>query len=408
MSPSPERPKIAVFFGGQSPEHDVSIVTGLQVLHAMDQTRYAPFPVYIATDGTWLIGDALSQRSNYWLSAKTLKTLTSVTLDLSGQRGCGQLIPRTQSLFKRKHPITFDIALPAMHGLYGEDGNLQGCFEMAHIPYVGSRTHDACVFMNKVTTKRLLQQLKIPTLAYTVINRPQEGLLLKPDVLKQVAKNIPFPACVKPSHLGSSIGVAKVTSAEELNAVLPAIFKYDSQAIVEPFVDNLVEYNVAVRRNPTGEIICSAIEQPKSNAELLDFKEKYLSGGSDKLGNKVGSKSGSHSSQGMASLTRILNPNIKSTMERNIRQWSTMLYEAAEGMGAPRVDFLCNQKTGELWLNEVNPFPGSAGYYLWEAAPDPVFFTQLLNELLEEAQRCYHNSRLPEDPTPEAARLFAR
>ena len=406
MPPSSTRPKIAVFFGGQSPEHDVSIVTGLQVLHAIDQTRYAPFPVYIATNGTWITGDALTDRKNYWLSAKTKKTLTPVTLDLSGPRGTGRLIPRTQKLFKREQPIEFDIALPAMHGLYGEDGNLQGCFEMAHIPYVGPRTHDAAVFMDKVTTKRLLQQLGIPTLDYTVINRPQTGLLLKPDELKRVAKHITFPACVKPSHLGSSIGVARVTSADELNAVLPAIFKYDCQAIVEPFVENLVEYNVAVRRAPDdGDIITSAIEQPKSSDELLDFKRKYLSGGSKKLGQKIGS---STPSQGMASLTRTLNPKLSKKMTDNINQWSTTLYEAVEATGAPRVDFLCNQKTGELWLNEVNPFPGSSGYYLWEAAPKPVFFTQLLNELLAEAISCYQRSQLPEDPTPEAARLFSR
>ncbi|MEN8236015.1 MAG: D-alanine--D-alanine ligase [Pseudomonadota bacterium] len=406
------RPKVAVFFGGQSPEHDVSIVTGLQVLHAIDQTRYAPFPVYIAPNGTWLVGDALANRCNYWLNAKTKATLTPVTLDFSNTRGRGRLLPHHksifQSMFQRPQPIDFDIALPAMHGLYGEDGNLQGCFEIAHLPYAGPRTHDAAIFMNKATTKRLLQQLDIPALAYTVIQRPQEGLLLKPDALKQVAKDITFPACVKPNHLGSSIGVAKVTSAEELNAVLPAIFKYDSQAIVEPFVDNLVEYNVAIRRTTTGEIITSAIEQPKSSAELLDFKEKYLSGGADKLGNKIGSKTSANQSGGMASLTRIVNPKISSKMQANIRQWSTTLYQAVEATGAPRVDFLCNQKTGELWLNEVNPFPGSVGYYLWEAAPQPILFTQLLNELLDEAQSCHHSSTLPEDPTPEAGRLFVR
>ncbi len=407
MPSSTARPKIAVFFGGQSPEHDVSIVTGLQVLHAIDQTRYAPFPVYIATNGVWYTGAALADRRNYWLSVKNLKTLTSVNLDITGPRGSGRLIPRTQSLFKREQPIEFDIALPAMHGLYGEDGNLQGCFEMAQIPYLGPRTHDAALFMNKVTTKRLLQQLDIPTLSYTIINRPQEGLLLKANELKQVCKNISFPACIKPNHLGSSIGVAKVTSPDELNAVLPAIFKYDSQAIVEPFVENLVEYNVAVRRTPAGGTITSAIEQPKSSDELLDFKQKYLSGNNKKFGQKIGSTS-TNASQGMASLTRTLNPKISTNLAENINKWSTKIYEAVEATGAPRVDFLCNGKTGELWLNEVNPFPGSLGYYLWEASAKPVFFTQLLNELLDEATRCHNTSRLPEDPTPEAARLFAR
>ena len=209
---------------------------------------------------------------------------------------------------------------------------------------------------------------------------------------------------VKPAHLGSSIGVAKADDLDTVRAVLPAIFKFDTTAIIEPFVDNLVEYNVAVSRIG-GEVRTSAIERPKRATELLDFKTKYLSGGGSK---KTGGKQPGTSSQGMLSLTRDINPELPAAMEGRIRQWASEAFLAVGGTGAPRIDFLSNEKTGEVWLNEVNPCPGSFGYFLWEAAEKPVLFTALLDHLVEEAKTRHRAGQLPSDPTPADARLFRR
>lgn len=395
--------RVAVLFGGRSPEHDVSVVTGLQALNALDGARYEAFPVYIATDGAWFTGDALRQRASYIPDEATRKSLSRVDLDLSA--GKGVLTPRGGGggLFARKpDPIAFDVALLAFHGVNGEDGGLQGVFETANIPYTGMRLLASAVLMDKPVTKALLRGRGVPLLEEAVITRPSTGLVPDRATVEAALGSMRFPVIVKPAHLGSSIGVAKADDVETVRAVLPAVFKFDTKAIIEPFVDNLVEYNVAVARID-GAVRTSAIERPKRAAELLDFKTKYLSGGGKKTGKTPGT-----GSQGMLSLTRDINPVLTPAMEKTIREAATEAFLAVDGSGTPRVDFLCNEKTGEIWLNEVNPCPGSFAHFLWEAAEKPILFTALLDRLIEEARVLNRAAQLPSDPTPTDARLFKR
>jgi D-alanine-D-alanine ligase len=396
--------RVAVLFGGRSPEHDVSIVTGLQALNALDSTKYEGFPVYIAGDGSWFTGDALRNRANYIPNEEARASLVRVDLDLSANKG--QLIPRGKGgLFAKKpEPIGFDVALLAFHGNIGEDGQIQGVFETANVPYTGARTMASTILMDKAITKRAFAGRGIGMLPDAVVNRPATGLVPDKAGLEEALRNIAFPVIVKPAHLGSSIGVARAEDIDMVRQVLPAIFKFDTQAIIEPFVENLVEYNVAVRRE-NGAVVTSAIERPKRQSELLDFKTKYMSGGSKKTG---GGKQPGTASQGMLSLTRDINPEIPASLDNNIRQWASEAFLAVNGTGAPRIDFLSNEKTGEVWLNEVNPCPGSFGYFLWEAAARPVLFTTLLDQLIEEAKLCHRAAQLPSDPTPADARLFKR
>jgi D-alanine-D-alanine ligase len=402
--------RIAVFFGGRSPEHDVSVVTSLQALGALDRTKYDPFPVYLATDGRWFTGEALKDRANYLPSRATESTLMEVTLDMHADAGRkrGVLLKKKKGLFGSAIAEEFDAAFFGFHGLVGEDGNMQGLMEVAGIPYTGMRTLASSVFMDKVATKHYLRSLGIPCLPFTVLKRPESGYLIPRKEIDALMKDIGYPAILKPSHLGSSIGVAKVTNAEELIACLPAVFQYDNTAIVEPFVQNLIEYNVAVSKL-FGEMRTSAIERPKTTAELLDFKQKYLSGGSGKTGVKDGgTKNSGAISQGMLSLTRELNPDLPKDKEKNIRAWAATLFDAIDGSGAPRIDFIGNAKSGEIWMNEVNPCPGSFGYFLWEAASKPVLFTNYLTLLVEEAFAEHKKRAVPADPVPVDARLHRR
>ena len=228
-------------------------------------------------------------------------------------------------------------------------------FEAAGIPYAGMRTMASSILMDKVATKRLLASTDVAVLPYRELRRPREGLLITEAELADRVGGMAGPWCVKPSHLGSSIGVARVENLQELSDVLPEIFRYDTAAILEPFVDNMVEYNVAVAKI-SGSVRTSALERPKRTSELLDFKEKYLSGGGSKKG---GSKAPGQSSEGMLSLTRELNPQLVQGLERRIRDWAETAFHAVAGTGAPRIDFIGNGETGEIWLNEVNPCPGS-------------------------------------------------
>ncbi len=405
-----DKKKVAVFFGGRSPEHDVSVITGLQVLQAIDQQLFDAFPVYVAPSGAWYIGDILRERKNFLLDDNALKQVTEVTLDVSARRG-GSLLPKKSPFIGAPKPVEFDIALPAFHGLFGEDGSIQGLFELANIAYTGMRVKASSLLMDKVSTKYLLNALDIPALPFAVLHRPARGYLIAEDILAEKLKDINFPCIIKPSHLGSSIGVAKADNVEEVKACLPAVFEYDDAAIIEPFVQNMVEYNVAVSNALLGgDVRTSAIERPKTSAELLDFKEKYASGGDNKSGNKLsGNKTFSPASEGMLSLTRDINPDIPKEMEENIRKWAVEMFNAIDGTGAPRIDFIGDSKTGEIWLNEVNPCPGSFGYFLWEAVKgDPVFFTEFLSNLLAQALSQNSARALPYDPVPLDARLLTR
>ena len=399
--------RVAVFFGGRSPEHDVSIVTGLQALEALDQDRFSSFPVYVATDGKWFTGDALRNRANYLPKETTLKGLEAVLLDLSPNvDGRGRLLPvKAGGLFAKPKPIEFDVALFAFHGLFGEDGRMQGLFELANVPYTGMRPLASSILMDKAATKRVLADTGIALLPYAIVERPSGGLLPSAQEVEGHMNGIRFPVIVKPMHLGSSIGVARAGNMEELRGGLSVIFRLDTQALIEPLVENLVEYNVAVRNSPRG-VETSAIERPKSEKELLDFKAKYLSGGG---GRKSGSKSGGVAiSEGMLSLTRELNPPVPEDLACKVHEWSKICFATVYGTGAPRIDYLCNASTGEIWLNEVNPCPGSLGYFLWQASRHPMLFPELLSALIDEAFGCQRSLQLPPDPTHPDARLFPR
>src|SRR3982750_1890289 len=398
--------RVAVFLGGRSPEHDISVITGLQALEALDGDRFDSFPVYVAPDGKWFLGDALRSRSSYIPRENTLKSLEGVTLDLwPTVEGRGRLLPvKAGGLFSKPRVIEFDVALLSFHGLFGEDGRVQGLFEIANVPYTGMRTLASSVCMDKAATKRVLAGTGIELLPSAIVARPASGLLPSAAEVAAQIRDFAFPLIVKPLHLGSSIGVARVSTTEEARGALSVIFRLDTHAIIEPFVENLVEYNVAVRNGKHG-IETSAIERPKSDRELLDFKAKYLAGGS---GSKSGSKQPGAISQGMLSLTRELNPALPSDLDGKIRQWATACFESVYGTGAPRIDFLCNGKTGEVWLNEVNPCPGSFGYFLWEASADPMLFSELLSALIDEAFAAQRLIQLPPDPTQADSRLFTR
>lgn len=393
---------VVVMFGGVSPEHDVSVVTGLQVLDALDPELFDTIALYVAASGLWYIGETLRNRASYIPSAAELKQLTQVQLRADpGQWPA--LEPVASSMFRRPARVEFDVALPAFHGSVGENGAMQGLLDVAGVPYTGMRTLACSVLMDKIVTKRMLEGSGIPVLPSWEIARPEQGYFRTPEELRQLLPDVVFPCILKPCHLGSSIGVARVTNWDELAQVLPSIFRMDRTAMLEPFVENLVEYNVSVCRHG-GEVRTSAIERPKHTSELLDFKTKYLTGAKGKSGTKTPGAS----SEGMLSLTRDINPSLPEAADANIRRWASEAFLRVDGSGAPRFDFLCNSKTGEIWLNEANPCPGSFAYFLWQAARQPLLFPQLLEHLIAEAVGLAPGQDVAGDPTPEDARLFPR
>ncbi len=398
---------IAVIFGGRSVEHDVSVLSGLQFIEALDPTLFEGLPVYVDPLGQWWTGDALRKRSTYPVSQDT--QLTQLTLDLAATATDRPrfMTQKKGFLGEKTEYVPFDLMVPAIHGSNGEDGTLQGLLEFAGIPFAGCRSLGAAATMNKQFAKSVARQKGLKVLPELTVAKPEKGAFLDPEALSQQLETAlgedAFPVIAKPSNLGSSVGVSKADDIDALVAALMAIFRLDSMAIVEPFVPNLVEYNVAVRRNADLAVETSAIERPLSKTEVLDFKNKYLAGGTPR-----GPKLDTGPSEGMASLNRVLSPEeLTADQEKTIRQTSTDVFDALALAGSVRIDFLCDSKTGELWFNEANTVPGSFAYFLWEAANPSVSFLQLTSDMISEGFRLSADRLGSTDAASGDATIFA-
>jgi D-alanine-D-alanine ligase and related ATP-grasp enzymes len=392
--------RVAVFFGGRSPEHDVSVISALQAMDALDTSRYEIIPVYVSLTGEWFLGEALRERKSYIPDPEMRRQLTRCTLGHTDIGGV--LLTEKKGLFSGAGTVAFDVAIPAFHGAFGEDGCFQGLFEQAGIAYTGMRVLGSALAMDKTATKMAVSaRTKAKQLPYLAVTRRSPARPHAPEL----PEGWKYPVIVKPAHMGSSIGVGKADTKEDVEALLQTLFLYDTKAMLEPYVAHRQEYNVAVRRQD-GKIITSAIERPKTAAELLDFREKYCQGGGTK-GGKLGKQPG-QASEGMLSLTRDINPDISAGLEGDIRGWAAEIFEALDGSGAPRLDFMLDTDSGELWFNEINPCPGSFGYFLWSATKDHTLFSELLDALIEEALMLRSICDVPVDPVPAEARLLKR
>lgn len=369
--------KIAVLFGGKSFEHDVSILTGIQVCQVMDVTKYQPIPVYVNKVGRMFIGKQLLDPKFYPILEFREAQLTEVIIPV------GETYPVLQNrfgMFKKKIP--FDLAFLAFHGADGESGGWQGLLEVANIPYTGADVRSSVLYMDKSLTKTLCRKLGINVLDDYLIKKPQTSFY---DV-KKILEDFPlkYPVMAKPNSLGSSIGVHKVKNFEELCAASVEIFKLGDDVLCEPFVENLVEYNIAIMKDKDGETITSAIERPSASGDVLSFKDKYLDGGKGKKGGKKVWLSVMQSKRLLES-RREYNPNLPKEKEEFIRESAIKLFEALGRNGTPRIDFIGNSKTGEIWLNEANPIPGAFAFYLWEEAKPSLSYQKLIDTIIENA-----------------------
>ncbi|HVW91384.1 MAG TPA: hypothetical protein VHB74_02120, partial [Devosia sp.] len=361
-----KRKRIAVVFGGASPEYDVSVVSAQQAMDAMDPAKYEIVPVLLDFENRFHTGKALRNAARY----RPLPAGMEPVAFAWGERG-----PELRWLADGK-ALPIDCVLPVCHGRFGEDGRLQGYLELVGVPTTGFSAVDSAVAMRKDYTKLVVADAGVPVLPHVLVSR--RDILHPAGLVARVGNRL--PAIVKPASLGSSIGVGVAQSADELVETARMVLLKDSYALIEPRVQNLVEYNIAVR-SVGDDIRVSAIERPKPATELLDFKEKYLSGGG-------GAKGATLPSEGMLSLTREINPPLAEAMQARIHDYARRAFAALGRRGAPRMDFLCDSKTGELWFNEINPIPGSYGFFLWEQAPEhPLLFPELLDHLIEEALR---------------------
>lgn len=386
---STQHEQIAVFFGGRSVEHEISVISGLQLILALDQQRYDVIPVYIATDGRWFTGADLLERDFYRTLPKGFDKLEEIVLLPQPNIG-GFFKVRQNPLTSEKSVnitkrsagsfIAVDVCLLAFHGQYGEDGCLQGLLELADLPYTGCNVLSTALAMNKSLCKTVLSKYGIPVLPWAMAH--------KRDTFEDIAEERKrifsepglsnYPLFVKPNHLGSSVGIGKAHDDATLNAALLNVFRYDLEAIIEPSVENLLEINISILDGE--ELIASVTETPVSDSGVLSYEEKYLRGGGKK----------SASSDGMASLTRVIDPpDLDPALKETVTEYAKKSFRVLGCSGLVRFDFMLDVDSGELYFNELNPIPGSFAFYLWEKSHPVRLYTENINQIIASAKFNY-------------------
>ncbi len=381
---------LGVFFGGMSVEHEISVISALQTIHAFPEFKYNIVPIYISKDGEWYTGPGLTAVQNYRNMSKLLSWCEKVYM--TPNRGDFNLYRYKSNMFKGKVVTKIDVAFPILHGSYGEDGSLQGLFEMIGIPYVGSNLRASNIAMDKIATKYMCKANNIPCVDYMWTT--DREWFEQHDAKKAEAEEIGYPLIVKPAGLGSSVGISKAANSEELDAAVELASKFTDKIIIEKMVQNLQEINCSVYGS-YHDCHASVLEEPVRSGDILSYKDKYMGSGSAKggakgmkfgaKGGKFGSKSGS---QGMSGSQRKCPADLPEDVTKYIQQLAIKTFKEMNATGIIRIDFMRDSVNGDVYVNEINAIPGSLAFYLWEATGKKFVdvLDEVINIAIKEAQ----------------------
>ena len=350
--------QVGIIFGGPSVEHEISILSAMQVLHTMENGPYKPIPIYISKQLDWYCDDALFDLDNY----KDLKQLCAKMkpVQLIRQRQELMIVRKKKGLLKEY--INIDVVLPVIHGNMGEDGCLQGLLSMYGVPFAGSETAAAAIGQDKWLMKQILEANGIAVLKWRGITVFQDA-----KQWQSCFDAISYPCIIKPAKLGSSIGIQVASSYEEACQSLQKAFQYDTHVVVEPYLKQVREYNISILGDEEKQE-ASVVEEVMKNDEILSYHDKY----------EKGSKS-----KGMAGLNRIVPAELTDALREQMEAMAKNAFVALRLSGVCRIDFLYDGK--QLYINEVNTIPGSLAYYLWEESKVP--FRHLIMRLIQIAIR---------------------
>ena len=364
--------KLGVIFGGQTVEHEVSIISAIQAMKNLDKDKYEIIPIYIAKDKVWYTGAMLNEVEMFKDFETTKRYAKKVTLCKKDNRF---FLEATSGLF-RKDVAELDLVLPVVHGNNVEDGSLAGYLETIGIPYVGSHVLGSALGQDKVIQKQVLSSSNIPVVDY-VWFFDNEYLEDKESIINSV-KKLGLPVVVKPATLGSSVGIKYVDNISELDSAIEDAINYDCKIIVEKAVENLLEVNSSVLGNYESQKV-SPLEEVMGLDEILSYADKYLSNGK-----KTGT-----SSKGMASASRIIPARISKELTHDIEETSKKVFKLLNLSGVVRIDYLIDTKTNKFYVNEPNIIPGSLAFYLWKE--DGLKYKDLLEEMINISIREYKN-----------------
>lgn len=346
-----EKQTVAVLFGGQSSEHEISCISAATVIENINRDRYDVILIGITEDGRWLLTESVEEiRSGAWKNG----TVRAVVSPDNGHHGV-LLIDGEQITCRR-----VDVAFPVLHGLYGEDGTVQGIFELAGIPYVGCGVLASAVSMDKLYTKIIVDTLGIRQAGYVAVRK--EELSRMDEVTARVEAALTYPVFIKPCNAGSSKGVSKAGNREELISGLLEAANHDRKILVEETIigreiECAVLGGTEVKATGVGEILAAA--------DFYDFEAKY------------------HNAESKT----VLDPELPAETVEEIRRDAVAIFKAVDGFGLSRVDFFVTRDGGEVVFNEINTLPGFTAIsmypMLWENRG--IAKPQLVEKLIQMA-----------------------
>lgn len=362
--------KIGVIYGGETVEHEVSVISALQAMNNLNEDKYDIVPIYISKDRIWYTGHMLRDIEFYKEFEDEKKYATKVMLYKKDKTF---LLQRTTGLF-RKDITDLDVILPVVHGNNVEDGSLAGLLDSIGIPYVGSHVLGGALGQDKVVMKQVMESVNLPIVPYTWFY-DSEYLDNKENILKEI-KKIGYPVIIKPATLGSSIGIEVAKNEKDIESKIEDAMEYDTKIVVEKVIENLTEVNASVLGNYEYQKV-SPLEEVMGEDEILSFADKYL-------GN---AKSKGTASKGMASTSRIVPARISEKLTKEIQDTAKQVFKVLNLSGVCRVDFLIDNKENKFYVNEPNTCPGSLSFYLWKEAG--MKYSELLDEMVSIAIKEY-------------------
>ena len=363
---------IGVFFGCRSVEHEVSIISAVQAMRSIKRDKYDVTPIYVTKSGDMYTGEALFDIEEYRDLPALLKKCTRVFIVKSDGKVVAK--PANRGFFSKNKDIELNVAFPIVHGTNCEDGTIQGFFEYLGIPYIGCDIISSAVGMDKAVYKDVMKSAGIPVLDCVQI-RSRDYAENKEAFAKEIAEKVGYPLIIKPVNLGSSVGITKVDSAEELDGAVTLAFTFADRILAEHAVCSLREINCSVLGD-SDHCEASVCEEPFMHDEILSYEDKYL-GGSKSENNGP--------SKGMASLGRKIPADLPEEKSEEIRELSCRIFKALGANGVVRIDFMIDTETDKAYANEINTIPGSLAFYLWEASG--LKYSDMLDRLIELAFR---------------------
>lgn len=366
------RIKVGVIFGGETVEHEVSIISAIQAMNKIDEEKYEIVPIYITKDREWYTGEMLRDIEVYQDFNLIKKYSSNVVLYY---KNGSYVLQKKKGLFK-SIVKEIDIAFPIVHGTNVEDGVLQGYLQTIGIPYVGPNVYAAVVGQDKAFMKDVWASANLPIKNYTWFY--DFDYRQDPDAIVKKISKLKYPVIVKPATTGSSVGISVCDKEEKVREAIDEAVQYDTKIVVEEVVEDLKEVNIAVMGNYEHQKV-SEIEEVLSGNKFLTFTDKYIGNGKGKVKGKMsGPVKGA--SKGMASTNRKLPAELDDETRKEVERVATEAFKVLGSSGNSRIDFLIDRKDNKVYLNEINSIPGSLAFYLWDAKD--INFTKVLDDMI--------------------------